>query len=129
MFIRTLKNKIYKYINSISKNVFIDKSDDIEQQNHRTIKMKPADVKSSKYIDHSKEINNKDPKLVIQLEYQKIKTVSQIGSVPNWSEEVFVIKKIKSTFSWTYVISYLKGKEIVGNFQKKELLQINQKEF
>ena len=129
MFIRTLKNKICKYINSISKNVFIDKSDDIEQQNHRTIKMKPADVKSSKYIDYSKEINNKDPKLVIQLEYQKIKTVSQIGSVPNWSEEVFVIKKIKSTFPWTYVISDLKGKEIVGNFQKKELLQINQKEF
>ena len=47
-FIRTLKNKIYKYMTSISNNVYIDKLDDIvnEYNNtyHRTIKIKPADV-------------------------------------------------------------------------------------
>ena len=74
-FIRTLKNKIYKYITAISKNVYIDKLDDIvnEYNNtyHRRIKMKPVDVKDNTYIDsaelHSiklhpeKEVNDKDP--------------------------------------------------------------------
>ena len=60
-FIRTLKTKIYKYMTSISKNVYIDKLDDIVNKYnntyHSTIKMKPVDVKSSTYIDSSKEIN------------------------------------------------------------------------
>ena len=54
-FIRTLKTKIYKYMTSVSKNVYIDKLDDIadEYNNtyHRTIKMKPIDVKDNTYID------------------------------------------------------------------------------
>ena len=66
-FIRTLKNKIYKYMTSVSKNVYIDKLDDIVNKynnaNHRTIKMKPVDVKSNTYIDSIKEIYNKDSKL------------------------------------------------------------------
>ena len=60
-FIRTLKNKIYKYMNSISKNVYIDKLDYIVNKYnnayHSKIKMKPVDVKSNTYIDSSKEIN------------------------------------------------------------------------
>ena len=51
------------------------------------------------------------------------------GYVPNWSEELFVIKRIKNTVPWTYVISDLKGKEIVGTFYEKELQKTNQKEF
>ena len=65
-FIRTLKTKIYKYMTSISKNTYIDKLDDIvnEYNNtyHRTIKVKPVDVKDNTYIDSSKEVNDKDPK-------------------------------------------------------------------
>ena len=82
-FIGTLKNKIYKYMTSISKNVYIDKLDDIVNKYnntyHITIKMKPADVKSSTYIDSSKEINNKDPKFKIGdiVRYQNIKTFLQ----------------------------------------------------
>ena len=49
-FIRTLKNKIYKYMTSVSKNIYIDKLDYIVNKNnntyHSTIKMKPVDVKS-----------------------------------------------------------------------------------
>ena len=64
-FIRTLKNKIYKYKTSISKNVYIDKLDDVVNKcnntYHSTNKMKPVDVIPSTYIDSSKEINNKDP--------------------------------------------------------------------
>ena len=65
-FIRTIKNKIYKYMTSISKNVYIDKLGDIVNENnntyHRTIKMKPVDVKDNTYIDFGKEVNDKDPK-------------------------------------------------------------------
>ena len=63
-FIRTLKSKIYKHMTSISKNVYIDKSNDIANEYndtyHNAIKMKPIDVKDNTYINTSKEINNKD---------------------------------------------------------------------
>ena len=68
-FIRTLKTKICKYMTSISKNVYIDKLNDIvnEYNNtyHRTIKMKPVDVKDNTYIDFKKEVNDKDPKFKV----------------------------------------------------------------
>ena len=68
-FIRTLKNKIYKYMTAISKNMYIDKLDDIvnEYNNtyHRTIKMKPVHVKDNTYIDFEKEVNDKDPKFKV----------------------------------------------------------------
>ena len=102
-FIRTLKSKIYKYMISVSKNVYIDKLDDIvykyNNTYHSTIKMKPVDVKSNTYIDTSKEINNKDPKFKIGdiVSISKYKNIFSKGYVPNWSEEVFVITKIKNT--------------------------------
>ena len=62
-FIKTLKNKIYKYMTSVSKNVYIDKlADRVNTYNnayHSTIKMEPADIKSSTYIYFNKE-DNKD---------------------------------------------------------------------
>ena len=62
-FIKTLKNKIYKYMTSVSKNVYLDKLDEIVNKYnntyHSTIKMKPVDVKSSTYIDFNKE-NDKE---------------------------------------------------------------------
>ena len=68
-FIRTLKNKIYKYMTSVSEKVFIDKWDDIvnEYNNtyHGAIEMKPVDVKPNKHTDSSKEINDKNQKLKV----------------------------------------------------------------
>ena len=65
-FIRTLKTKIYKYMASIPKKVYIDKLDDIVNEynntNYRTIKMKPVDVKDNIYLDFKKGVNDKDPK-------------------------------------------------------------------
>ena len=71
--------------------------------------MKPVDVKSNTYINFNKEINDQDPKFKIGniVRISKYKNVFAKGYVPNWSEEVFVIKKIKSTFPWIYVISDL----------------------
>ena len=51
------------------------------------------------------------------------------GYVPNWSEEVLVIKKVKNTVPWTYVICDLKDEKIVGKFNKKELQKTKQKKF
>ena len=59
-------------------------------------------------------------KLVILLDYQNIKSVFAKGYVPDWSEDVFVIKKVKSTVPWTHVINDLNGKEIAATFNDKE---------
>ena len=126
-FIRTLKNKIYKYMTSISKNVYIDKLDDIvnEYNNtyHRTIKMKPVDVKDNTYIDSmelhsSKEVNDKDPKFKVgdHVRISKYKNIFVKGYTPNWSEKRFVIKKVRNTVPWTYVINDLNDKEIISTF-------------
>ena len=68
-FIRTIKNKIYKYMSSISKNVYIDKLDDIVHKynntKHRIIKVKPIDVKDNTYTDFGKEVNENDPKFKV----------------------------------------------------------------
>ena len=114
---------------------YIDKVDDIvnEYSNtyHRTIKMKPVDVKWSTYIDSSKEINNKDPKFKIGdiVRISSYKNIFTKGYTPNWSEEVFVIKKVKNTAPWKNVINDLNGDDIVGTFYEKELQKTNQKEF
>ena len=49
--------------------------------------------------------------------------------MPNWSEEVFVIKKVKNTVPWTYVINDLNGEEIIGTFYEKEYQKTSQEEF
>ena len=134
-FIRALKNKIYKCMTSISKNVYSDKLDDVvnkyNNSYHNTIKMKALDVKSNPYTDSSKEINNKDIKFKIgdTVRMSKYKNIFAKGYVPNWSEEVFAIKKVKNTVPWTYVINDLNRKEIVGTFYENELQKTNQKEF
>ena len=130
-FIRTLKNKIYKYMTSISKNVYIDKLDDIAKEYnnkyHSWIKIKPVDVKYSTYIDVKKETNDKNPKYKVgdHVRVSKYKNIFAKGYMPNWSEEIFVIKKIKNMVPWTYVINDLNGEEIIGTFYEKELQGTN----
>ena len=69
--IRTLKTKIYKCMTSISKNVYIDQLDDIvnEYNNtyHKTIEMKPVDVKDKTYIDFIKKLMIKILNLKLQI--------------------------------------------------------------
>ena len=102
-FIRTLKNKNYKYMTSVSKNVYIDKLDDIVNKYndtyHSKIKMKPAEIKPSIYIDFNKESNKEGPKFEIgdHARISKYKNIFAKGYVPNWSQELFVITKAKNT--------------------------------
>ena len=134
-FIRTLKSKIYNYMTSISKNVYIDKLDDIVNEYNNayptTIEMKPTDVKDNTYINTDKETNDKDPKFKVgdRVRISKYKNIFAKGYTPNWSEEVFVIEKVKNTVLWTYVINDLNGEEIMGTFYEKELQKKNQEEF
>ena len=121
-FIRTLKTKIYKYMTSISKNVYIDKLDHIvnEYNNryHRTSKMKLVDVTENTYIDSTELHSNKDPKFKVGglVRISRCKNIFAKGYTPNWSEEVFVNKKVKDTVPWTYVINDLNDNEIIGRF-------------
>ena len=93
--------------------------------------MKPTDVKDNTYIDLEKEVNNKDPKFKAgdYVRISKYKNVFTKGYIPNWSEEVFVTRKIGNTVPWTYVINALNGEEIIGTFYEKELQKTDQKEF
>ena len=119
----------------ISKNVYIDKLDNIvdEYNNtyHTIIKMKPIYVKDNTYINTSKKINYKDPKFKVgnHVRISKYKNIFAKAYKPNWSEEVFVIKKVKNTVPWTYVINDLNGEEIMGTFYENELQKTNQEEF
>ena len=82
--------------------MYIDKLDVIvdEYNNtyHTAIKMKPIDVKDNTYVNNSKEINNKDPKFKVgdRVRISIYKNIFAKGYMPNWSEEIFVIKKIKN---------------------------------
>ena len=115
--------------------MYIDKLDHIvnEYNNtyHRTIKIKPVDVKDNTYIDFDKEVSDKDPKFKVSdhVRISKYKNIFAKGYTPIWSEEVFVIKEVKNTVPWAYVISHLKGEENVGTFYEKELQKTYQQEF
>ena len=134
-FIKTLKTKIFKYMTSISKSVYIDKLDDIVNEYndtyHRTIKMKPVDIKDNAYIDFIKEVNDKDSKLKVgdHVRSSKYKKIFAKEYTPNWSEEIFVIREVKNTVLWTYVVNDLNGEKIIGTFYEKELQKTNQQTF
>ena len=100
-FIRTLKNKIYKHMTAISKNVYFDVLgnivDEYNNTYHKTIKMKPADVKSDSFAEHNEESNENDPKFKVgdHVRISKFQNVFAKGYTPNWSEEIFAVKKKK----------------------------------
>ena len=78
--------------------------------------MKPVDVKDNTYVNSSKEVNDKDPKLQVgdHVRKSKYKNIFAKGFTPNWSKEVFVIKEVKNTVLWTYLINDINGEEIIG---------------
>ena len=130
--IRTLKIDIYKYMTTISKIVYINRLDDIVNEHnnayHRTIKMKPVDVKVNTYIDFKKEVNDKNPKFKVgdHVRILKYKNIFAKWCTPIWSEETFEIKKVKNTVPWTYDTNDLNGDEVVGTFYGIELQKTNQ---
>ena len=104
-FIRTLKNKIFKHM--------------------------AADVTSDSYAEYNEDPNVTKPKFKVgdRVRISKYKNIFAKGYTQNWSEEVFVVSKIKNTVPWTYVVSDLNGEEITGSFYEKELQKTTQEKF
>ena len=133
IFIRTLKNKIYKYMTAISKTVYIDKLHDIvnEYNNtyHRTINMKPVDVKDNTYIDFEKEVNAKDRKLKAgdHVRISKYKNIFTKGYMPNWSKEVFIISTITNTVHGHILLMISMVKKSLEHFMKKNCKRLTKK--
>ena len=63
------------------------------------------------------------------LEFQNTKTLFAKGCAPNWSEEIFVVSKIKNTVAWTYIVSGMSDEEITGSFYEKKKPKTSQEEF
>ena len=103
----------------------------IKTMHIRTFIMKAIEVKNNTCIESSKEIHDKDPKFKFgdHVRISKYKNIFTKGYTPNWSEEVYVIKEVKNTVRWTYLIKDLNGKKIIETFCEIELQKTNQREF
>ena len=134
-FIKTLKNKIYKHMTTISENVYFNDLDDIVDKYNNTvhslIKMKPEDVNDDSFVQHNEETNKKSPKFKVgdNVRISKYKNIFPKGYTTYWSEEVFVVNKVQNTVPWTYLINDLNGEEIKGSLYEKEFQKTDQKEF
>ena len=120
---------------AFSKNVYFDVLDDILNKHnnavHRTIKMKPVDVISESYAEYNEDSNEKEPKFKVDdhVRISKYKNIFGKGNTQNWSEEVFIISKIKNAVPWKSVISNLNGEPIAGSFYETELQKASQEKF
>ena len=120
---------------AISKNVYFDVLDDtVDKYNktvHRTIQMKPINVSYDSYAEYNEDSKKKDPKFNVgdHVRISKYKNIFAKGYTQNWSQEVFVVSKIKNTVPWTYAISDLNGEPIAGSFYEKHLPKTNQENF
>ena len=86
-----------------------------------TSKMKPINVKDNAYINADKEVNDRDPKFKVDdhVRISKCKNIFAKGYTPNWSEEVFVVKKIKILFHGLMLLMILMVKRLPEHFMKK----------
>ena len=120
---------------AISKNVYFDVLNDIvddyNNTYHRTIKMKAIYVGDDSFAEYNEKSNENDLRFRVgdHVRMSKSKNIFAKDYALNWSEEIFIKKKIKNTVPWTYAISDLNGEEIVGRFYEKERQKTNQKEF
>ena len=99
----------------------------------RSIKMKPIDVKSDSYAEYDEDSNEKDPKFKIgdHVRISKYKKLFTKGYTQHWSEEVFVVSKIKNIVPCTYVIGNLNDekKKMLEVFMKKNCKKLVKKKF
>ena len=103
-FIRTSKNKIFKHMTAISKNIHFDVLDDIVNKYnntvHRTITMKPVNVTDDSYSESNEDFNKKilNLKLVIMLEFQNIKIFLLKDIVQIGQKKFLLLIKLKIQF-------------------------------
>ena len=126
-FIRTLKNKLYKHMTATGKKVYYYVLGDVVSKynntKHNTIKMKPKDIGYNNYRIYIDEHNKEDSRFKAgdRVRICKFKNIFAKGYTPNWSREIFIIKKINDTVPYTYNLKDLNGEEIKGSFYDREL--------
>ena len=93
--------------------------------------MKPIDVTCDSYTEYNEDVNVTKPKFKVgdHVRISKYTNIFAKGYTKNWSEELFVVSKIKNTVPWACVISDLNGAPITGCFYQKELQKSNQEIF
>ena len=127
IFIRTLKNKLYKHMTATGKNIYFDVLDHVVNEynntKQNTIKMKPKDVKNDNNRVYIDEYNKKSARYYVgdRVRISKFKNIFAEGYTPNWSKEIFVINKINDTVPYTYNLKDLNGEEIIGISYDREL--------
>ena len=134
-FIRTIKNKIWKKMSLRGSFKWLDilqqLVDDYHNTKHRTIKMRPIDVKKENeqnLLNTVYKINrkNKHPykkyfKVGDFVRISKYKHVFEKGYTPNWTTEIFKIYKVQETYPTTYLLKDLPGESVLGGFYAEEL--------
>ena len=134
-FIRTLKNKIYKHMTAISKNVSYDALEDIVNKYkntvHRTIKIKPIDVTNNSFVKYNEESNKKYPKFKVgdHVRISKFKNIFAKRYTPNWSEEVFIVVKLIIQSLGLMLLVIWMVKKYLEAFMKKNYRVTNQQKF
>ena len=126
-FIRTLKNKLYKHMTSVGKDVYYNVLDNIVKKYNdsvnKSIGMKPKDVDSDDEAAYVEESNEKGARFGVgdRVRISMFKNIFAKGYKPNWSKEIFVVSKVKNTLPWTYELNDLNGAEIIGSFNERVL--------
>ena len=93
--------------------------------------MKPIEVTSDSSAEYTEDSNEKDPKFKVddRVRISKYKNIFAKGYTQGWSEEVFVVSKIKDSVPWAYVITDLNREKNAGSFNQKGLQKTNQEKF
>ena len=113
--------------------MYIDKLDDIVNKYnnayHRTIKIKPNDVKDNTYINIGKEVSDNDPEFKVgdHVRISKYKNIFAKGYAPNWSEEIFVNKEIKNRVPYHRLMGELLEHSMKKNCKDKSRRSYNRK--
>ena len=124
-FIKTLKNNIFKHMTAVSKNVYFDVLDDIlDEYNstvHRTIKMKPIAVTSVSYVEYNEDSNVTKLKFKVgdHVRISKYENIFAEGYTQNWSEDAFVVSKIKIQFRGLMLLVTWMVNQLLEIFMKK----------
>ena len=126
IFIRTLKNKLYKHMTAPGKNGYYNVLDDVVNKynntKHNTIKMKPIDVGYTNKRVYINEHNEKDSRFKVgdRVRISKFKNIFAKGYTPNWSTEIFIVDKINDIVPYTYNLKDLNDEEIIDSFYDRE---------
>ena len=142
-WIRTLKEKMWKYFTTNSTNVYINVLPDLVREynntRHSSIKMSPVEASEKKnefkvwktLFPNRLDILHINPKFSVgdKVRISKKKALFEKGYTTRWSEEIFTITKIKRTSPITYKIANLNGEEIDGTFYEPEFQKTSQQLF